>query len=71
MIIRKEGDNSIGLNWDNGTYLGYCYREVDGYYVFVFGETRDGAWGGYVLREIADVLTDLNKEWDEKVKSVK
>jgi len=50
-------------------YIGYAYMEVDGYYVFVFSEPCDGSWSDYALLEIGMKLKELNKEWDEKVKS--
>lgn len=50
----------------NKVKLGYAYREVDGYYVFQF-EQLQGYWSDYILREIADILTDLNEEWNKQV----
>lgn len=44
----------------NGKYLGFAYREVDGYYVFVFEEGIAGAWSGYVLNAIGETLDQLN-----------
>jgi hypothetical protein len=46
--------------------LGYAYREVDGYYVFM-AKNNDSFWSDHVLREIADKLTELNSDWDKQV----
>lgn len=50
----------------NKIELGYSYREVDGFYTFIFSnEHNNSSWNAYVLREIADILDDLNKEWSD------
>lgn len=48
--------------------LGYAYREIDGFYVFIF-EKHTGCWSDYTLREIAEILTDLTKEWSNQIKN--
>lgn len=65
----KEG-NKILLKFNN-ILLGYCYMEVDGLYVFVFNTDINGFWSDYVLREIADILTELNKEWYQQLSKLK
>ncbi len=55
------------LHWDNGVYLGYCYRETCGYYYFVSIDTGGSSWPAHALRAIADTLDELNKDWDEQV----
>jgi hypothetical protein len=67
MIITEEQEGKILFKWDNGVYLGYAYKEVDGYYVFVFGNNFGGFWSDYSLREIANKLTELNLEWDKHI----
>lgn len=71
MKIKTKPLPSGGMNlyWGNDQYIGYAYKEVDGYYVFVFGK-GEGSWSDYALREIADKLTELNKDWDEIIKKV-
>lgn len=51
----------------NSIILGYSYREVDGFYVFSFNEFIKGVWSDYVLREIANILTDLNMEYSNEL----
>lgn len=49
----------------------FCDIELndDGYYV---ASMREGAGyvNSYVLREVADLLDTLNRNWDEKVRSM-
>lgn len=63
--IRRK-DRKILFHWGN-VYIGYAYIEVDGFYVFSF-EGTGGNWSDYALREIADVLTALNFEYDKHLK---
>ncbi len=46
--------------------LGDVYKEVDGFYVFV-PYVSGGFWESWVLREIADKLDSMNREWWEKI----
>ena len=48
--------------------IGDCVRDVDGY--FYFWQYDDGCWSSYQLKEVAEILDELNKEWDEQVKTL-
>ena len=61
MILTKKEDNKIYFSWSNDIPLGYAYKEVDGYYVFIF-EGRYGFWREYSLKAISDKLIELNKD---------
>lgn len=63
--LRRKGFKIL-FHWEGKTYLGYAYREVDGFYVFVF-EGTGGNWTDYALREIADILTALNFEYNTQL----
>lgn len=67
-VIRTEKDDGkVRFYWkDNDAPLGYAYSEVDGYYVFVI-ESNGGSWPDYLLKAIADKLTDMNKDWDAQI----
>lgn len=41
-------------------------QEVDGYYYFEHGG-REGLIDPHTLRQIADYIDSLNKDWDDKV----
>lgn len=69
MIIQKKEGSRINLFWDNQKYIGFCYIEVDGFYVFVHDETNHGCWSEYSLRCISDVLKELNKAWTEQIRN--
>lgn len=65
--VIKHDDGKEGVHY--GTKLiGYVMRFEDGYYSFDFDRKNDGWWSSYSLRDIADLLDDLNEEWDQKVK---
>jgi hypothetical protein len=67
MITTKQITGALEFYWDNGSYMGYAYQEVDGYYVFVFPTHMSGCHTEHGLRSIADKLRELNKDWDNKV----
>lgn len=54
-----------GILFFNNTYIGKCYREVDGYYIYE--PATIGQFNEYSLRLIADFLEQLNKPWDKQV----
>lgn len=62
-MIRLEGND---LFFQNGVKMGQILRKEDGFYDF-WPELRGGYWPAYVLRAIADMLDDMNKEWHEQI----
>lgn len=63
--------NAIDIYWGEGkgAYLGFVYIEVDGFYVW--SPPKDsGTWSDYALRNVADVLTELNKDWEEQIRNI-
>lgn len=68
MITVKGTRGKLVFHWSgNDAYLGYAYMEDDGFYVFVFAESTGGSWSGYVLKAIADKLSELNKPWQDLI----
>ena len=55
--------------WSNGVYLGDFAKDVDGYYYYWPSPYPNGSWPAYALRMIADKLDELNKEWDDEIRS--
>ena len=53
----------------NDIYLGDAEMEVDGFYNFWFTKDLNGYWTSHSLRSIAEMLDELNKEWDDKISS--
>lgn len=51
---------------DNGVKLGEVFPKEDGYNDF-WPELRGGYWPAHMLRAIADLLDELNREWHAKV----
>jgi hypothetical protein len=67
--IVKLKDNSFKIyHVPNGKYLGKASLDVDGMYYYWPCEKLSGSWSSYSLREIADRLDELNKEYEESVK---
>jgi hypothetical protein len=48
--------------------IGYFIMDVDGYYYFDYVTTPNGLWTSYSLRMIADLLEEMNKPHDDKIK---
>lgn len=54
----------------NPVTIGSIYKEVDGYYVFVFvSNTRHGFFEAGFFRFLADKLDEMNKEWNDIVQN--
>lgn len=51
----------------NDVLLGTIYQEVDGFYVFNPSKDRGGYWTENYLLGIADVLTRMNKPWNDYI----
>jgi hypothetical protein len=48
--------------------IGYFIMDVDGYYYFDYVTVQNGLWTSYSLRMVADLLEEMNKPYDDKVK---
>lgn len=63
--LKAEIYESFIYLYFNANKLGYCYREIDGYYVFVPEE--GGTWDRYSLSLILDKLRELNEPFNREV----
>lgn len=61
----KQGDK-IKFYWENGSYMGYVYKEIDGFYTYVI-EDKGGTIDAYVLRALANKIDKLNKPWNDQI----
>ena len=48
-------------------YLGTAKMGDDGFYSFWFEENSTGSWDSWVLKEIAQILDELNKEFKDEL----
>jgi hypothetical protein len=48
--------------------IGYLIMDVDGYYYFDHTVQENGFWTSHSLRMVADLLDDINKPHDDKIK---
>ncbi len=71
LISTEDDGGKVNFYWAaNKKYIGYAYKEVDGYYVFQF-DSPNGCISDHTLQAIADKLFALNKGWDEYLKDQK
>lgn len=52
----------------NGKYIGDFIMDVDGYFYYWRDVSLFGASSAHILREIANALDGVNKDWDEHLK---
>jgi hypothetical protein len=67
--IEKTTPSSYRVYFNDIIYLGDAEMEVDGFYNFWFSKDMSGYWTSHSLRLIAEMLDDLNKEWNDKILS--
>ena len=66
LIYNKIDAHKYNIVTSNGKLIGELLMDVDGYFYF-WSEDNNGAWSSYHLRELANKLDALNKQWDEQV----
>ena len=67
LFNKVTGSNSYQVIFSvNGKHIGDLDILDDGYYRYF--STGNGYWDAWSMREIADKLDELNKEWDEVVR---
>lgn len=59
-------DDVYTIHYSNNHLLGEAMRDVDGYYK-LWMEPKGGLWDAEVLREISNILDNMNKEWHQEV----
>lgn len=63
-LIKKH--EIYNVYWENDLFLGTFQKDVDGFYYF-WEHGNGGCWGENELRNIADSLQEINKEWNEYI----
>jgi len=48
--------------------IGYFIMDIDGFYYFDYITTPNGLWTSYSLRVVADLLEEMNKPYEDKIK---
>ncbi len=48
--------------------LGYFTMDIDGFYYFDFVTAPNGLWTSYSLRMVANLLEEMNKPHEDKIK---
>lgn len=66
LTIEKISNTEYNIKF-NDIVLGQALMDVDGYLYFWDNKALTGCTEAWVLRQIADLLDGLNKEWDEEI----
>lgn len=73
MHLKYSDKNQYGtilVHYPNNVFMGDMIIGDDGYYAWWPNEDlRAGYIPSWVLRELADKLDELNKDWDEQLKN--
>jgi hypothetical protein len=67
MKTRRITEHRINLETEQGFPIGEFERDVDGYFYYWPAIENRGSYSNFTLRKIAEMLDDLNKEWNETV----
>jgi hypothetical protein len=67
MKTSRIDEYRISLETKTGFQIGSFEKDVDGYYYYWPGDENRGSYSDCTLRKIADMLQELNKEWNETV----
>ena len=59
--------SGFDLIFTNGVVVGFAYREIDGYFCFEPAPAH-GFWSAWMMRAVADLLDEMNKPWDDRVR---
>lgn len=68
LICEPVSEDSQEVRWSNTVLIGSIVKDVDGYWKFAFAKSG-GLWEDGPLRLIADMLIELNMQWDENIKA--
>lgn len=55
------------LTLDSNHKIGEMIIDTDGYFYFKDINRNSGYWAAYTLRELADILDSLNKDWNDEI----
>lgn len=68
LTIERIGDHHFKIIFDGKRHIGYAIMDVDGYYYFESLTQSNGFWSSYALRMISDLLDEINREHDNKIR---
>lgn len=54
--------------WNNGKLIGECVQDVDGFWKYAFMSASMGLWDAYVFEILAEMLNELNSDWEQEIK---
>lgn len=65
-LSEKNQYKSIQIHYENDVKMGELIINDDGYYVF-FPENRTGYWPDFILKDLSEIMIELNKPWEEEI----
>jgi hypothetical protein len=68
---KKVKDYKIEVRTKNDILVATMEEDVDGFFYLWMDESINGAWTSNTLREIANKLDELNKEWNNFIRKEK
>jgi len=66
LSLEKVNNNEYNVIHENGTQIGEFLKKEDGYFDF-WPKLGGGYWRSCILRDLANHLDALNKEWDDEI----
>ena len=67
VTLKPADGRNYQMHWNDSIQIGKAVIDVDGYYYFLPNVNGGGLWQAHVLKKIAEVLDNLNKEWNDQV----
>lgn len=67
MITLDKMNNSYYWVCQETQYIGNFVMDVDGFFYYSPSKKLDGLWSEHSMREVADKLKELNKDWEEQI----
>lgn len=64
---KKVKDYKVEVRTKNDILVATMEEDVDGFFYLWIENNINGAWHSQILRELADKLDKLNREWDIKI----
>jgi hypothetical protein len=68
VTLSPVGEGVQQVYFRNGAFIGNVIQDVDGYWKYAFPNSH-GLWEDGMLEMLATMLTELNKPWDDDVRS--
>jgi len=69
LTTTKTELGSYYLHTKTGVDVGVLVMDADGYYYYWPNLQNKGSWSSWMLRDVANILEEINKPWDDIVQA--